>query len=85
MEDFNQMKTGRITIKRCECGNPKDHGADACPRCLRIEKGGWGARRGGGDRSALSGVSDPVDDLDTKGIRRALNKWLDDRGLNDNH
>ena len=77
MEGFDTMKTNRITMKRCECGNPREKGADACPRCLSLEKGGYDARR-----AVSCGVPEPVGERDARRIRRALNKWLDDRGLN---
>ncbi len=72
------MKTYRTKIRLCECGNPRERGADACPRCLALEKGGYDARR-----AINCGVPEPVVERDARLIRRALTKWLDDRGLND--
>jgi hypothetical protein len=67
----------------CECGRTRPRGAEACPRCLALDQGGWGARRGGGDRGATCGIADRTEELDAKRVNRALTKWLIDRGLHD--
>ena len=77
------MYTGfRAGRARCECGNPKERGAEACVRCLGLDGGGGTAER----LLAILRRSGPLETLELGGelgigrrqVLRIAGRLLDD-------
>lgn len=68
------MSQSRLNASRCECGRPKTKGAEACPRCLRIDSTFHHAIHPTGRRRRRQFIN--VAEAD-----RAFSKWLTERGL----